>query len=712
MANRLAASTSPYLQQHAGNPVDWYEWGDEAFAEARRRDVPLLISVGYAACHWCHVMAHESFEDEATAAQLNAGFVAVKVDREERPDVDAVYMAATQATTGSGGWPMTVFATLDGAPFHCGTYYPPRPVHGLPSFRQVLAVVSESWSERRADVLAHADAIGSALAGAGPPSGLPHRDAAGSQAFAATAEQAVVQLARTFDATHGGFGRAPKFPPSMVLEWLLRHDARTGSAQAATMAERTLEGMARGGVYDQLAGGFARYSVDERWGVPHFEKMLYDNALLLRVYAHWWRASGSLLARRVVTETAEWLVGELRTAEGGFASALDADSLDHHGVTREGAYYVWTAAELLTALGPDDAAWAARVWTVTAEGTLENGASVLQLRTEPGDADRYASVRARLAAARERRARPARDDKIVAAWNGLAVAALADAGSLFDRPDWVGAAAEAADLLLAVHVVEGTGTTARGAGPVRLARTSRDGVAGSAPAVLEDYADVAEGLLALYQATGADRWVTWAGRLLDEVLRRFPDGSGGFFDTAQDQTDPAIARIGRPRDPADGPHPSGQAAAAGALLTYAALTGSHPHREAAGRALTEPLLISAHHPRAAGWALAVAEALIDGPREIAVVGPAEDPATAALCATARHARAPGAVLAVTDPRPAAAETVPVQPTRHDAAAYAGPVALLRDRPMVHGRPTAYVCRGFACDRPTTDPVELAAQLTS
>lgn len=690
MANRLARSTSPYLQQHAANPVDWYEWGEEAFAAARERDVPLLISVGYSACHWCHVMAHESFEDEVTAAFLNEHFVAVKVDREERPDVDAVYMAATQAMTGRGGWPMTVFATPDGEPFYCGTYFPPRPVSGMPSFPQVLASMAAAWRTRRAEVDQSASSIREALAEQVPLSGLPH----GEVVRPALTESALTAVARSYDARRGGFGGAPKFPPSMLLEWLLRHHARTGDEPALRMADGTLEAMARGGLYDQLAGGFARYSVDAEWVVPHFEKMLYDNALLLRVYAHWWRATGADLARRVVTETADWLLRELRTAEGGFASALDADSPGADGTSQEGAFSVWSPAELSTVLGDDDGAWAARLFEVTDDGTFEHGTSVLQLLRDPApdDEQRYLQVRARLLAAREDRARPGRDDKVVAAWNGLAIAALAEAGVLLERADWVRAATEAAELLVRVHV-----SSAPGTGSVRVARTSRDGSVGTAPGVLEDYADVAEGFLALFGATGDQRWVDRAGGLLDAVLDRFGDGLGGFFDTADDETDAVLARIRRPRDPADGPVPSGQAAAAGALLTYSALTGSLRHREAAEQALTEPLLLAERYPRAAGWALAVAEAVLDGPREVAVVGPPDDPRTRALLRAAVSSSAPGAVLALGEVVRADHADVPL-------------VGLLADRPMIEGRPTAYVCRGFVCDRPTTDPQELAAQL--
>jgi uncharacterized protein YyaL (SSP411 family) len=395
MPNRLAGVTSPYLLQHADNPVDWREWGEEALAEARERDVPLLVSVGYAACHWCHVMAHESFEDEATAAQMNAGFVCVKVDREERPDVDAVYMAATQALTGSGGWPMTVFATPDGRPFHCGTYYPPTPRAGMPSFRQLLTAVTETWRTRRAELETASERIAAGISSRldlGAPVPLS----------AELLDRAVDALAASYDESAGGFGGAPKFPPSMLLEFLLRHAARTGDATALTMARGTLEAMARGGVYDQLAGGFARYSVDTGWGVPHFEKMLYDNALLLRGYLHLWRQTGDAWARRVADDTAAFLLRDLATPEGGFASALDADT---DGV--EGLTYVWTPAQLVEALGDDDGRWAARLLSVTDAGTFEHGTSTLQLRREPDDPARWADVRARLLAARARRPQPA-----------------------------------------------------------------------------------------------------------------------------------------------------------------------------------------------------------------------------------------------------------------------------------------------------------------
>ncbi|MBC2875261.1 MULTISPECIES: thioredoxin domain-containing protein [Streptomyces] len=677
MPNRLAHETSPYLLQHVDNPVDWWPWSPEAFAEARRRDVPVLLSVGYSSCHWCHVMAGESFEDEETAAYLNEHFVSVKVDREERPDIDAVYMEAVQAATGQGGWPMTVFLTPDAEPFYFGTYFPPAPRHGMPSFRQVLEGVAAAWRDRRDEVGEVAGRIVEDL------SRRPLTAAVGGQPPTADElHMALMALTREFDAVRGGFGGAPKFPPSMVLEFLLRHHVRTGSAAALDMVTATCEAMARGGIHDQLGGGFARYSVDNGWVVPHFEKMLYDNALLCRVYAHLWRATGSELARRVALDTADFLVREMRTDQGGFASALDADSDDEQGRHREGAYYVWTPEQLREVLGEADADLAVDYFGVTEEGTFEEGASVLQLpdRERLVDAERIASIRERLLAARARRPRPGRDDKIVAGWNGLAVAALAETGAYFDRPDLVQAATDAADLLVRTHMDWNA----------RLFRTSLDGVAGGHVGVLEDYADVAEGFLALSAVTGEGVWVDFAGLLLDTVLIRFRDEEGALFDTADD----AEALIRRPQDPTDNATPSGWTAAAGALLTYAALTGSAPHREAAERALGVVRALGPKAPRFIGWGLAVAEALLDGPYEVAVVGPHDDPATRELHRTALLSQRPGLAVALGEPASATAAEVP----------------LLADRPLLAGRPAAYVCRGFTCDAPTSDPEELAAKL--
>ncbi|MEU7858892.1 thioredoxin domain-containing protein [Nonomuraea sp. NPDC049141] len=650
--NRLKDATSPYLLQHADNPVDWHPWGEEAFAEARRRDVPLLISVGYSACHWCHVMAHESFEDAGTARLMNEHFVNVKVDREERPDVDAVYMTATQAMIHQGGWPMTVFATPEGHPFYCGTYFPRA------QFQRLLRGVHDAWTGDRATVTEQGSKVVEAL---NAHTTLPSGPLPGEETLAL----AVANLRESFDKERGGFGGAPKFPPSMVLEFLLR----SGESE---MSGRTLDAMARGGMYDQLGGGFARYSVDAGWVVPHFEKMLYDNALLLRVYTHWWKASREPLARRVALETADWLLREMRTAEGGFASALDADSEGE-----EGRFYVWTPEQLGEVLGDDDGEWATRLFEV--RGTFEHGTSVLQLLADPDDAARFDDVRARLLAARGGRGRPGRDDKVVASWNGLVIAALAETGTVFDRPDLVDAARQAAELLEDVHMDGG-----------RLLRTSRDGRAGRNAGVLEDYANLAEGLIALYGVTGETRWHRLAGSLLDTVLDRFGDDVGGFYDTADD----AERLFQRPQDPTDNATPSGQYAAAGALLAYSALTGSTRHREAAYAALGTVSVLATGHARFAGWGLAVARAALDGPVEVAVVGPPDDPRTRALHREALLADVPGLVVALGD---------------GEGAPPDGP-ALLEGRGTVGGSPAAYVCRDFTCRMPVTTPEELRAEL--
>jgi uncharacterized protein YyaL (SSP411 family) len=696
MAERLRSETSPYLLQHADNPVDWWPWSPEAFAAAAERDVPVLLSVGYSACHWCHVMAHESFEDEQTAAIMNEHLVSIKVDREERPDVDTVYMTATQAMTGQGGWPMTVFMTPDREPFFCATYIPRA------QFQRLVLGVARAWREDKDQVATQARQIAAALAErAGPtepeveavtrletvnvavPGAAESADEPAA-ALATASEAAVSTLAREFDATRGGFGGAPKFPPSMVLEFLLRHFERAdgpGGDRALQMAAATADAMARGGMYDQLAGGFARYSVDADWVVPHFEKMLYDNALLARVYVHLWRRTGSALARRVAEETCDWLIAELRTNEAGFASALDADS---DGV--EGAFYVWTPAQLSAVLGPEDGGYAAAAYGVTEAGTFEHGASVLQLRADPADADRLARIRTKLLAARAGRTRPSRDDKVVAAWNGLAIAALADAGVLLDRRDFVTAASAAAGLIADVHLSDG-----------RLSRTSRDGRSAGTAGVLDDYGCTAAGFLALASSTAADgaagaatagRWLCLAGELLDTVLARFGTGTGGFYDTADDSE----RLIYRPADIADGPSPSGTFAAADALLTFSALTRSVRHRDAAVDALAGVPALATKFPRAAGAGLAVAEAILSGPVEIAIVG-APGSGRTELHRVAALAAPPGAVIAV-----------------GDGMAADGTVPLLDGRTAVDGRAAAYVCRDFSCRAPETDPARLRAAL--
>jgi uncharacterized protein YyaL (SSP411 family) len=717
MADRLRHATSPYLLQHAGNPVDWWPWCEEAFLAAAQRDVPVLLSVGYSACHWCHVMAHESFEDEQTAVIMNEHLVAVKVDREERPDVDAIYMTATQAMTGQGGWPMTVFMTPGREPFYCGTYFPRE------HFQRLVLGVAKAWREDRTSVVGQAHQIAAALAEqAATASALTVPGAAGDQAgpegqepLAAACETAVATLAREYDSVRGGFGGAPKFPPSMVLEFLLRHSERAAgdgaagaalrsaardsaaggsaaggsAARALEMATATAAAMARGGMYDQLAGGFARYSVDAGWVVPHFEKMLYDNALLARVYAHLWRLTGDELARRVAQETCAWMLAELRTVQGGFASALDADSAG-----AEGTFYVWTPDELAAELGPADGAYAAAIFGVTARGTFEHGSSVLQLHADPADAAAYDRIRSALLAARARRVRPGRDDKVVAAWNGLAIAALAETGLILDRTDFIDAARGAAELLIAAHLSDG-----------RLARTSRDGVAGVSPGVLDDYGNVAEGLIALSGVTGEARWAAVAGQLLETALERFAGGSATFYDTADDSEQ----LLYRPADPADGPSPSGAFAIAGALLSYGALTGSARYREAAIGALGTLPALASRFPRAAGWGLAVAEASLAGPVEIAVVGPAGDKRTAELHRTALLAAPPGAVIALGHLATSAGDLFigAAQPTV-DAGELAIP--LLTGRGLVSGQPAAYVCRGFTCRAPVTDPERLRAEL--
>ena len=656
MTNRLANATSPYLLQHQHNPVDWWEWQAEAFEAARRLDRPILLSVGYAACHWCHVMAHESFEDEGVAEVLNRDFVAIKVDREERPDIDAIYMTATTAMTGQGGWPMTCILTPGAEPFFAGTYLPRTQLLAL------LAAVTDAWTNRREDVLASGANVAEQL-----------RTVAQKAAPAAIGDdvldQAVTALAGGFDSRNGGFGIAPKFPPSMVLEFLLRHQARVRDGRSLQMVDATCEAMARGGMYDQLAGGFARYSVDASWVVPHFEKMLYDNAQLLRVYVHLWRATGSPLAERVARETADFLLSDLRTPEGGFASALDADT---DGV--EGLTYAWTPAQLAEVLGEEDGARAATLLSVTPRGTFEHGTSTLQLRTDPADAAWWQEARGRLLAARHARPQPARDDKVISSWNGLAIAALAEAGALLEEPRYLDAARECAGFLLAAHVVDG-----------RLRRSSRGGVVGAAAGVLDDHGNLAEGLLALHQAGGGARWLGEAARLLELALGHFGDGEGGFYDTSDD----AEQLFTRPRSQADNAEPSGSSAVAGALLTYAALTGSNRHREAAEAALEAAGTLAAREPRFAGWSLAVAEAAAAGPLQVAVVG--EDDLADALLALARRSPSPGLVVAFGAPD---AEGVP----------------LLADRPLVRGGSAAYVCRGFVCDQPVTEIDRLAEVL--
>ena len=658
-ANTLGLATSPYLRQHADNPVHWRQWTPQALADAAARDVPILLSVGYAACHWCHVMAHESFEDDVVAAVMNAGFVCIKVDREERPDIDAVYMNATVALTGQGGWPMTCFLTPDGRPFFCGTYYPKD------AFLQLLSAISATWRDRRGEVEEASGRIAGELRqmAAGLPGGGP-------DVAPALCDHAVAVVLGDQDAVHGGFGGAPKFPPSAILEALLRNYERTGSPAALEAVARTGNAMARGGIYDQLAGGFARYSVDNAWVVPHFEKMLYDNALLLRAYAHWARRTGDQLARRVAAQTAGFLLDEL--ADGAmFTSSLDADADG-----REGSTYVWTRAQLTELLGADDGPWAAEVFAVTESGTFEHGTSVLQFPTDPDDPQRVDRVRPALLAARLTRPQPGRDDKVVTSWNGLAISALAEASVALGDPGLARAARDCAEALLDLHVVDG-----------RLRRASLGGVVGDSAAILEDYAMLATGLLALYQLTADDAWLTRATGLLDIALAHFadPQRPGRWFDTADD----AEQLMLRPGDPLDGATPSGASSITEALLTAAHLVdGDRAERylRAAADALGAHSVLLERAPRSAGHWLAVAESAVRGPLQIAV---ACDPSRSELLADARRL-APGGAIVVGGERDSS--------------------ALLVGRDRVAGADAAYVCRGRLCDLPVTRATELAAAL--
>ncbi|MGV0162062.1 thioredoxin domain-containing protein [Mycobacterium colombiense] len=659
--NTLGLATSPYLRQHADNPVHWQQWTPEALANAAARDVPILLSVGYAACHWCHVMAHESFEDDEVAAAMNAGFVCVKVDREERPDIDAVYMNATVALTGHGGWPMTCFLTPDGRPFFCGTYYPKE------GFLQLLSAVSATWRERRDEVEEASDNIAGELRKMA--SGLP---GAGPAVAPELCDRAVAALLSELDAVHGGFGGAPKFPPSALLEALLRHIERTGSPAALAAVAHTCNAMARGGIYDQLGGGFARYSVDNAWVVPHFEKMLYDNALLLRAYAHWARRTGDPLARRVTAQTAGFLLDDLADA-AMFTSSLDADADG-----REGSTYVWTPAQLTEVLGPDDGPWAAGVFAVTPVGTFEHGTSVLQLPADPEDRQRLDRVRSALLAARHARVQPGRDDKVVTSWNGLAITALAEAGVALDEPELIDAARRCARELLELHVVDG-----------RLRRASLGGVVGDSVGILEDYAMLATGLLALYQLSADGRWLAAATDLLDTALAHFADRAqpGRWFDTADD----AEQLVLRPADPLDGATPSGASSITEALLTAAHLVdGDRAERylRAVAESLGAHSVLLDRAPRSAGHWLAVAEAAVRGPLQIAV---ACDPSASALLAHARRL-APGGAIVV--------------------GGQADSSALLAGRPRVDGADAAYVCRGQVCDLPVVTAEDLAHALAA
>jgi len=667
MPNRLAGETSPYLLQHANNPVDWFPWGPDALARAKLLDRPIFLSIGYAACHWCHVMERESFEDEATAVFLNGRFVSVKVDREERPDLDQVYMAAVQAMTGGGGWPMSVFLTPDGEPFYGGTYFPNEPRHGMPSFLQVLEGVDRAWREQRAEVQGAGQRLVEALEAqnrVGAIAGDP---------TPALLEAAVAGIEASFDPAHGGWGTAPKFPQPMTIEFLLRRAVATGDARPLAMARRSLDAMADGGIRDQLGGGFHRYSTDAEWLAPHFEQMLYDNAQLARVYVHAWALTGDARYRAVAEGTLDYMTRELATPDGAFAASQDADT---EGI--EGATFVWTADEIAAVLG-DDAAFFAEHYEINPLGNWEG--RIILRRTSPVAGaeveDRLASSRARLLDRRRARPQPARDGKALAAWNGLAIAAFAEAGRLFEEDRYVAAATRAAEAIVG-GLLEPDG---------RLGRSWKDGRA-VGQGVLEDHTHLAEGLLALYEATFDERWFTTARALMDRVLDRFADTAGGSFDTADDHE----RLVTRPKDLQDNAVPSGNAMAATVLLRLAAWTGEGRYRTSAERAIRTVTPFAERYPTAfAQWLSAIDFALADAV-EIAVVGNPDDAATRALLVPVATGFRPNQVLAVTaDPSASA-------------------VPLLRDRVMVGGVPTAYVCRAFACRLPVTDADALRAQL--
>ncbi len=668
MGNTLGAATSPYLRQHADNPVHWRQWTPDALAEAAERDVPVLLSIGYAACHWCHVMAHESFEDADVAAAMNAGFVCIKVDREERPDIDAVYMNATVALTGQGGWPMTCFLTPDGRPFFCGTYYP------KPNFLQLLAAVSDTWQHRRDEVERASDQIITELRSMA--SGLP---GGGPEVQPAMCDQAVAAVLGDEDTVRGGFGGAPKFPPSALLEALLRSHERTGEPAPLATVERTATAMARGGIYDQLAGGFARYSVDASWVVPHFEKMLYDNALLLRAYAHWARRTGNPLARKITRETARFIIDELG-ADGMFISSLDADADGKEGLT-----YVWTPAQLTEVLGGDDGRWAAALFGVTEAGTFEHGSSVLQLPADPDDTERFDRVRTTLLAARLTRPQPGRDDKVVTAWNGWAITALVEASVALAEPEFLDAATRCAQAVLDLHISPSSGRYPQDGW--RLRRASLGGRVGDSAAILEDYATLATGLLTLHQITGGAEWLDAATGLLDTALAHFadPEHPGRWFDTADD----AEQLLVRPADPLDGATPSGASSIAEALLTAAHLVPApraDRYASAAAESLATATPVLARLPRSAGHWLAVAEAAVRGPIQIAVATAASD---SPLLSAARELAPGGAVV---------------------VGGAVNSSELLTDRDRVDGADAAYVCRGRVCDLPVTTAGDLASAL--
>ena len=674
MANHLAGETSPYLLQHAHDPVDWYPWGAEALERARAERKPILLSIGYAACHWCHVMERESFEDEATAALMNEHFVCIKVDREERPDLDGIYMQATQARTGHGGWPMTVFLTPEGEPFFAGTYFPPDDRHGMPSFRRVLAGVADAWRNRQENVARTTASMRDLYAAS------TERTRVSGTLDEALLTRSVASLRMQFEPRHGGFGGAPKFPPTMTLDFALRQWARTGDAETLHMVTHTFRRMARGGIYDQVGGGFARYSVDAYWLVPHFEKMLYDNALLVRLGAALWQATRDDEVRRVTEETLGWVAREMTSPEGGFYSSLDADSEGH-----EGKYYVWDVGELDTLLG-EDASLLRAYWGVTPEGNFEGrnilfvphdpeavaraqGVSVHELRTAVERARRI------LYEARERRVRPGLDDKILASWNGLMLRGVAEAARAFGDAELSALAVRNGEFLFRQLVRDD-----------RVLRSYKNGAA-KIPGFLEDHAAIALGALALYELTFDRTWLDRARRLADEILAQFWDGRAeALFDTASD----AEALVTRPRDVTDNATPSGTSLAIELFLKLGDVFAAETYLRRGTyllETIAEPM---ARYPSAFGHALGAADMAVRGAIEVAIAGDPADERFAALAATVAERYLPSLVLA-----------------GGEGAGVEG-IALLEGR--TGSAPTAYVCRAYACDAPTSDVATLAAQL--
>lgn len=676
MSNHLIHETSPYLLQHAENPVNWYPWGAEALRLAKEQDKPIFLSIGYAACHWCHVMAHESFEDPTTADYLNQHFINIKVDREERPDLDNIYMTAVVALTGHGGWPMTVFLTPDGRPFYGGTYYPPLPRYGMPAFRQVLASILNAWQNRRPDLENSASQIAGQL---GRSLLLDWRGDLTPALF----PSALNTLFTLFDSTKGGFGRAPKFPPSMTLEFLLQMNVGRGDSMALHMAEHTLKMMACGGMYDQLGGGFARYSTDDDWLVPHFEKMLYDNALLARVYLHAWQITGKPLYKRIVEETLDWAVRELRHETGGFYSSYDADSEGE-----EGKFYVWSAAEIQQVLGAE-AQLFMRYYGAKENGNWE-GHNILHIPRDPAEVaqtlqldmadmeQRLAAARQKLYVVRAKRVWPGRDDKVLTAWNGLMLAAFAEAGRILNRPDYTQVAVANATFLYQ-HMRAENG---------RLWRTWRAGSAAKYNGYLEDYAYLADGLLALYQTTFDEQWFVWAHELGQMMLTHFADSeNGGFYDTSDDHE----TLIHRPKDVQDNATPSANAMAAQVLLKLSLYTGNGRFWDTAEAATSAMYEAMSRYPNGFAHWLCAAAFILGEPQEVAIVGDAKTAETQTLIQVVTDRYRPNLVLAVGQ-----GDTIP----------------LLAKRPLLNNQPTAYVCRRFVCQNPVNRPEVLLGQLKS